>query len=208
MNALAMRIIKMAIFCLILYVAMHPNIQHSNDIHQELAAIKGNDPKALEALYQRGFPKVLKYIQENKGSSEQAKDIFQEAYIAVWRNIQLGKFLMQNETALDGYLYKIAKNKWLDFLRSSYHKKTVMDGGTAMDLADELPLDQEDYINDIKKHFKNLGENCKEVLIRYYYKNEPLKIIAKAMDWTEATARNNKYRCIERLREMIKPRQS
>jgi DNA-directed RNA polymerase specialized sigma24 family protein len=30
-----------------------------------------------------------------------------------------------------------------------------------------------------------------------------LKEIAKDMGWTEATAKNNKYRCMEKLRSMI-----
>jgi len=187
---------------------MHPDLHPPNEIHEELAAIKANDSKALELLYHRGYPKVLKFVQENKGSSDQAKDIFQEAFIAVWRNVQLGKFVVQNGTAIDGYLYTVAKNKWLDFLRSGYHKHTVMDGTIETNVADELPTDQETYINDIKEYFKKLGDNCRHILTRFYYKNESLKTIATAMDWTEPTARNNKYRCIEKLREMLKTKTS
>ena len=70
--------------------------------------------------------------------------------------------------------------------------------------ADALSEDENEYINTVKNHFDNLGENCKEVLSRFYYNKQSLKIIGQQFDWTEATARNNKYRCLQRLRELLK----
>ena len=185
---------------------MQLDTHFQNSEQAELAAIKANDNKALEAFYQRCFPKVEKFIRENNGSAEEAKDIFQEAFIAVWRNVQLGKFVSQNDNALDGYLFQVARNKWIDFLRSGYHQHTVKfpGDGQTFNLPELLPEDEHIYINDLKQVFKNLGDNCKNVLTRFYYQNESLKTIAAAMNWTEPTARNNKYRCIERLREMLK----
>lgn len=54
----------------------------------------------------------------------QAKDIYQEAFLAVWQNIKKGAFQPRNESALQGYLFQIAKNKWTDELRSARYKKT------------------------------------------------------------------------------------
>lgn len=34
-------------------------------------------------------------------------------------------FYPENENALPGYLYRIAKNKWLDYLRSGHYQKVV-----------------------------------------------------------------------------------
>lgn len=171
----------------------------------EFNAIKANDEAALKSFYANNYFKIEKYILNNSGTVEHAKDIFQEAFIAVWRNIQLDKFYPENENALAGYLYRIAKNKWLDYLRSGHFKKTV----TLTESADEreeneLPEEDQKHIAEVKMHFEKLGENCKEVLKRFYYKKESMKIIAAKFDWTEATARNNKYRCLQKLREFLK----
>ena len=173
---------------------------------QQLGAIKANDEQALKHLYTHGYGKVEKYILNNKGSAEQAKDIYQEAFIAVWRNIQLDQFVPRSETALSGYLYQVAKNKWIDYLRSGHFKNIVRARNIEKEyeMVEELPGEQQEYINDIKNGFRQLGDNCKEVLNRFYYRNETMRMIAEAMDWTEATARNNKYRCLERLRELTK----
>ncbi|MES2772689.1 MAG: sigma-70 family RNA polymerase sigma factor [Bacteroidota bacterium] len=177
-----------------------------NDALQQLNDFWGNGDHALKALYQQGFFNVERFVMNNKGTAEQAKDIYQDAFLAVWRNVQLGRFTPQNESALPGYLYQVAKNKWIDYLRSGYHKNTVRTNDIEKDYepVDELPAEQSDYINKIKKGLQMLGDNCKELLGRYYYKNESLRTIAAAFNWTEATARNNKYRCIEKLRASVK----
>ncbi len=176
------------------------------DSFLQLDAIKANDEHALEQLYQSGYGKVEKYVTNNKGSAEQAKDIYQDAFIAVWRNIQLDQFVPRNEAALSGYLYQVAKNKWIDYLRSAHHKNmlSVTELHTYDEPVEELPKDQQEYISDIMAGFRQLAPACKEVLTRFYYRNETMKTIAEAMEWTEATARNNKYRCLERLREMVR----
>lgn len=168
-------------------------------------AIKANDKGALKILYEDNYFKTEKYVLSNNGTVEDAKDIYQEAFIAVWRNIQLDKFYPENESALEGYLYRIAKNKWLDHLRSGHYKKTTAMNDTSNYLEEDI-LSEEDitYITEVKNKFKNLGENCREVLTMFYYQKESMRIISERFKWTEATAKNNKYRCLQRLRELLK----
>lgn len=167
-----------------------------------LEGIKNNDPDILQGVYQDQYPKVEKYVISNNGTSQEAKDIFQEAFVALWKNIKNDRFKPENGTAINGYLYQIAKNKWLDQLRSSKFKNTVP-LENYHDGMDQEVEDKESKLKQIESSFKNLGKNCKELLTRFYYKKESMSTIAKAFDWTEATARNNKYRCIQRLKEML-----
>ena len=59
-------------------------------MHQDklVTLIKNNDRDTLEKIYQENFHKVLSYILKNSGTPQQAKDIYQEAFIAMWRNIK------------------------------------------------------------------------------------------------------------------------
>ncbi|RYF87267.1 MAG: RNA polymerase sigma factor [Chitinophagaceae bacterium] len=172
----------------------------------QLAAIKQNDEAALKALYQQNFQRVEHYVLNNNGSTDEAKDVYQEAFIAVWRNIQLDRFTPVTETSLSGYLYQVAKNKWLDHLRSSHYKKVVPlkemeDGKVEIVTLQETELA---YLGSVRDNLAKLGDNCRELLMRFYYRKESLRVIAAAFDWTEATAKNNKYRCLQKLREFIK----
>lgn len=167
-----------------------------------ILGIKSNEPKVLKWLYQSQYPKIEKYVVANNGDEDQAKDIFQEAFISVWNNVRSDKFIPENGTAVTGYLYQIAKNKWLDHLRSSkYQKTTHLE--TTHDRSEEEENNSESLQNHMAAEFKKLGENCREILKRFYFQKQTMETIAKAFQWTEATARNNKYRCIQRLKEKV-----
>ena len=52
---------------------------------------KNNDEQVLKYLYVTNYAKIEKYVLSNSGTIDEAKDIYQEAFIAVWRNVQLDK---------------------------------------------------------------------------------------------------------------------
>lgn len=161
----------------------------------------------MHKLYQENFQSVLAYIMKNNGNKEQAEDVYQEAFLAAWRNIQTGRFRPQGEHSFNAYLFRIAKNKWIDFLRSGMFKNTVAlpesiqnENGEQRNAEDEH---DDEYINLIIKNFERLGAGCKDLLIRFYYKKNSMKQIAAHLKCTEGTARNKKYKCLKRLRELI-----
>ncbi len=170
-------------------------------------AIKANDATALQMLYCNNYPKVESYILNNHGAREQVKDIYQEAFIAMWRNIQLNKFNPESDSALQGYLFRIAKNKWIDHLRSDARLNIVPledNGEESGDINGALNNDESEYVLMVRNNFKHLGERCRDLITKFYYNRQSLRQIAEFFNWTEATAKNNKYRCLQQLRELIK----
>jgi len=166
-------------------------------------SIKSNSEVALSQLYTMGYPKVEQYILQNKGSVEDAKDIFQEAFLAAWRNVMLDRFSSQQEGSISAYLFTIAKNKWIDVLRQ--RKKipvSSLDHNAADDLVDEVPPEDQ-YIDAVKQKFEQMGSPCKELLKLFYFQKQSLRKIAEHFSWTEPTAKNNKYRCLQKLRAAV-----
>jgi len=172
----------------------------------KLYAIKADDHHTLKALYQENYPKVEKFVLANSGSIDEAKDIYQDAFLAFWRNIQLDRFVPRNETALEGYLFTIARNKWMDQLRSGRFKLTVAYEDDHGEQADEPGVSEEEnaYLVAVREHFGRLGSQCQDVLTRFYFNKQNMSTIAAAFDWTEQTARNSKYRCLQKLKEFLK----
>ena len=166
-----------------------------------------NNEATLQSIYTKNYYKIEKYVAENSGTKDDAKDVYQEAFIALWRNIQLEKFVPGNEAEVAAYLYTLARNKWLDVLRTARykHEKKNVEIETLPEIEqDENKVDLENEIKAISIQFKNLGKNCKEVLTKFYFKKESLKTIGEQFGWTEATAKNNKYRCLQHLRSLVK----
>jgi RNA polymerase sigma-70 factor (ECF subfamily) len=180
-----------------------------NYLEQEelVKAIQANNQSVLKSLYQENYYKTEKYIIENNGSLEQAKDIYQEAFIAVWENVQNNKFTPKNQTALNGYIYTVAKNKWLDYLKSARFKKTNALDEYEHKIEGEIVSSFEDEnaskLAKIVANFNDIGESCKKLLTVFYYESKSLREIAAELDITEASARNKKYRCIEKLRALV-----
>ncbi len=169
-----------------------------------VALIKKNDRATLKKLYNQNYKKVLRYVLKNNGSDQQAKDIYQEAFLAMWRNIKEDKFIAQNESAVDGYLYQIAKNKWLDYLRSARYKKTTAIT-REIDSNEELEENEETYLTQMRyvtQALNKMGERCKKVLQQFYFEKKSMREIAISLDIEESSARNAKYRCMEKLRSL------
>lgn len=180
-----------------------PETNNDNKSFVERARI--NEEKILGEIYTANYPGVEKYILANSGTRDDARDIYQEAFLAFWRNVQLNRFEPQHANAVSSYIMRIAKFKWIDVLRKNSNTPiTAMESDTADNTQIyKLEQDEELYITQVKKHYKNMGEPCRELLYRFYFKKEMLKQIAAYFSWTEATAKNNKYRCLQKLRDLV-----
>ncbi|VAV82497.1 hypothetical protein MNBD_BACTEROID02-356 [hydrothermal vent metagenome] len=175
---------------------------------QIVKAIQANDEQVLKIIYQNNYYKVEQFVLKNSGTIQYAKDIYQEAFIAVWQNVKKNKFTPKNDSAINGYLFTIAKNKWMDYLRSPKYKKT--ESLKDFNSISNLGVESNNYNNDkdeeklkiVLNAYKQLGESCQKLLTNFYFDKKPLKIIAKELNIEEASARNKKYRCMEKLREL------
>ena len=176
---------------------------YSQDVFSD--RLKSGEESILKALYLMHFETVRRYVLQNNGSSDDASDVYQEAFIAVWRNVQLDRFVPQDEHEFAAYLIRVAKNKWIDELRKAKNRRWVsMDGEFDRDAVLPTEVDETDvYVDVVKKQYRHLGERCRELLGRFYFRKESLRKIAEAFGWTEASAKNNKYRCLKQLRELV-----
>lgn len=169
--------------------------------------LRENDQQTLQLLYVTNYPKIKNYILDNSGSDDDAKDIYQEAFIAVWRNIQLNKIEITGTDKLNGYIFRVAQFKWLDQLRrtKNYKFATLPEADIADYHLSERDPDEDEFIEKVKMNYAKMEEPCKTVLHRFYFLKQSMSEIAATFRWTDATAKNNKYRCLQRLRQLVLP---
>jgi len=160
--------------------------------------------EALEAIYRNNIEKACSYILANNGSTDEAKDVFQEAMVAFYENVRNGKF--KGESTISTYLYSIAKFKWLNQIKKNqvrtahydrYEQEEFSDGPLATLIEDEKKKGILELLN-------QLGEACKRLLIENIYHNASMKEIAKSGNFSsEQVVRNKKYKCLQKLKEII-----
>ena len=78
----------------------------------------GHQPGAFDELYRRFAPRVFTLACRMTGSRSSGEDMLQEIFLLVYR--KLGSF--KGEAALATWVYRLATNCCLDYLRSRQHK--------------------------------------------------------------------------------------
>lgn len=179
--------------------------------HEQFAlldAFLSNREIPMKEFYLSEFPKTKYYILKNGGTLDNAKDIFQDAYFACWKKLSTGKFLPKNKSQIEAYLFTTAKNKWIDQKRAMAKRKTTSINDQMYNLSVEEkshPIEMEQMETQLTitlSAFENLGEACKDLLTRFYFDKLSLRTIAENLNIEEASAKNKKYRCIQKLKEL------
>lgn len=176
--------------------------------------LKRGDRKVVEELYQNAFSYCSKVILQNNGSMDDAKDLFQEALIVLFKNVRKDDF--QLNCNVKTYLYSVMRNLWL---KRIHVNKT---SGKTVELKDEhqdfLVIDNEDFqfksIQEeryqlVNEAFQTIKDDCRSLLMNYYFKKIALKEIAVMMEYTYQFAKVKKNRCMTHLKtEVAKLQQS
>ena len=174
----------------------------------EQALLKGlaqNDSKAVETLYKSHFTMIQHYVENNNGSFDDARDIFQEAMIALYEKVQLDSFVLTCQ--IKTYLFSICKHLWLKRLQQmgkyssplSAHEESI---SVEMDMGQIEKKDAAFAIMD--RSLNSLGEPCKSLLEGYYLNKKGMQELASQFGYTNAdNAKNQKYKCLMRLKKLF-----
>lgn len=176
--------------------------------HTLLDAFLTNKEVLLKEFYVAEYPKTKYYILKNGGTIDNANDVFQEAFFACWKRLSTGQSTPKNKSEIEAYLFTTAKNKWIDQIRVTGRKKTIsIDDKIHQLAADEAtPItevhEKEEQLTITLSAFESLGQACKDLLTWFYFHKMSLRDIAESLDMEEASAKNKKYRCIQKLKEL------
>lgn len=169
-----------------------------------IEGLRKGDNEVLAILYKKYYNIVLKFIVNNSGTSEAAQDIYQETIIVLYENAQKPEFELSCQ--LQTYIYSIAKRLWLKQLKKN--GKTFLikeeDEEGIVDVSEDL---QEHYTRDeqiekMNKSLVELGEPCATLIKDFYASKLSMEEIADKFGYTNAdNAKNQKYKCLQRLRK-------
>jgi RNA polymerase sigma factor (sigma-70 family) len=175
---------------------------------QELSLLTGlakNDRQAVETIYGRHFGMVQSLIINNNGSSEDARDVFQEAMIVLYERARSADFELHCQ--LKTYLYSICRRLWLKKLAHDQRYIPQVNG-----IEETVPVEEEVDLHELKnlefqlmeKSLLGLGEPCKSLLEAFYIQRKNMSEIAGNFGYTNAeNAKNQKYKCLIRLRKLF-----
>jgi len=146
---------------------------------------------------------MKRYAVQNSGTPNGARDIYQEALVAVCRNSQLDWFVPADDPDFATRLIGIVKNTLIDKLRKPRKASpALLDSETLVaDGPAHVPDDTDGDIEMVRMRYRQLGARYRKLQGRFYFQSPHLRKIAAAFDWKEAKEKNSKYRCLKQLRE-------
>jgi RNA polymerase sigma factor (sigma-70 family) len=174
----------------------------------EQALLKGlaqNDSKAVETLYKSHFAMIQHFVENNNGSFDDARDLFQEAMIALYEKVQLDSFVLTCQ--IKTYLFSICKHLWLKRLHQmgkyssplNAHEESIS-VETDMGLFEK----KEAAFAIMDRALNSLGEPCKSLLEGYYINKKGMQELANQFGYTNAdNTKNQKYKCLMRLKKLF-----
>ena len=170
-----------------------------------LQGLARNDTKAIEIIYGENYNMVQSLVINNSGSTDDAKDIFQEAMIVLYEKVRSGSFELN--CLIKTYVYSVSRRLWLKRLQQMNRYIPAVEN-----LQDTVPVEEDVEENErinsefqaMEKAINGLGEPCKSLLEAYYLEKKSMQEIALFFGYTNAeNAKNQKYKCLVRLKKIF-----
>ena len=173
-----------------------------------LQQVKAGNSKAIELLYKVFREDFIQWLQRSQSCSrEEARDIFQESVMALYKGIKAGK-IVEIQMTVKSYLFGIGKKIYLTKLRKKKVETTGMD--SIPNLSEELfeKKIEEESLNALQKVMLKLLEKmrnpCRAIIYSFYYKGWTMQEIAEDMGYNNArVVKSQKVRCIVKLRKKV-----
>jgi RNA polymerase sigma factor (sigma-70 family) len=182
-----------------------PSNPHPDQRYIE-ALLSGEGP-LLREIYERYSRETAQWIAKNKGTADDARDIFQEALMAIAQRARKGPFVLT--CTFGAYLFLLVRGKWYNELKK--RKLAMVTTGTVDGLKkegeDAAQLAEETLLwHEREKLFQNkfnqLPEGCRQ-LLRLSWTGIKMEEVAAQLGITYAYARKRKSECIGALTASI-----
>lgn len=172
---------------------------------QYIEALQEKNELVFTHLYESCRGPFFGFIRKHYGKNDDyITDLYQDACVAMWENIQKGKLTPDNLTcSLQTYLNGIGKFKLM--ARDRKYREMLVDqefdlGGYSVEsLRDEIERD-EIVLSTVNK----MQEPCRTLLDKYYWEELSGEEIATQMNYKNTdTVKTQKYKCMQKLKTVL-----
>lgn len=170
---------------------------------QYITGLLNNNHKVLREIYNNYAPRIKNHIIKNGGSADDAKDVFQDALMIVYKKAQSDDFELTSQFYT--YLFGVCH-----FLFERKKKKSSRNSVTNTDF-ERYTYDSnfEEDLFEREKHkiyqdnLQKMGTFCQQ-LLELFFVRKNMEEVASILNLKNAhTARNRKYRCQKELEKRI-----
>jgi len=183
----------------------------TNTEQQLLEALAAGGRTATEQIYQQNYHILNSWLIKNGGTSADAADIFQEAMVVLFGKAQDEGFRLT--CSIGTYLFAVSKHLWYKKLQQQYKSPVFLqedtgederEGGIAYEDDINVHNEREAHYEQLNNALDQIGEPCRSLLKAYYHNDKNMQEIAADFGYTNPeNAKNQKYKCLTRLRKLF-----
>ena len=186
----------------------------SHQVEPLIRAAQAGDQDAFEQLVRTYDQSVLRLAMNLLRSPEDARDVYQEAFLRVYRNLQSFRF----DCSFHTWLYRIVTNICLDQLR----KRKVRKEESSTVETSEGPLDRMESVEEESAHadperslwnrqlrariesaLADLTPRERMVFELRHYQGMRLRQVGEVLGTTEEAAKNCLFRATQKMRAVL-----
>ncbi len=170
-----------------------------------LEGLAAQEKASIEIIYRDNFQMIQTMVLNNRGTTDDAADIFQEAMIVLFEKSIDPDFVLTCQ--IKTYLYSVSRRIWLKKLNKQQQTFSHTDDFEQVVQVDEY-LDQHKQkqvsFEIMETALAKIGDPCKSLLEAYYIHKKPMHQIAAEFNYTNAdNAKTQKYKCLVRLKKIF-----
>jgi RNA polymerase sigma-70 factor (ECF subfamily) len=162
---------------------------------------RGGDMAAFEAIYRRHAGRLYGLASRMAGSVDDGEDLLQEIFLQAYR--KLGSF--KGESSLGTWLYRLAVNHCLDFVRSRRAKNDKMTESLADDEgAIPIPVRESPIVRlDLERAIASLPDGCREAFVLHDVEGFEHREIGELLGIAEGTSKSQVFKARMKIRAML-----
>lgn len=188
-----------------MYDLINPLIMNNKSNDWYLDGLKKGDEHVTKAIFSDFAQMVDSFVVRNRGTKEDARDIFMDGLEALYRRLKKGD--LDLTCSFGTFLFAICKRLWFKKIRRKKFDAgvTLEDLSVLKQVEEIVPwIEQTERYRLMREKFEKLGEDCKKVLDLAWHSDLGMEEIANKMGWTYGYARKRKHDCQERLKGLVK----
>lgn len=180
---------------------------------QELVArVQNGDTEAFNPLVYKYQQRIYNLIYRKVGDRETAKDLCQEVFLKAWQALPNFK----GESVFYSWLYQIAVNRSIDFLRKRDRGKVLgleelpQNADDTLQMTDLQPspcemLERRELGHIIREAIRKLPLGQRNVIYLRHWEGLPIKEIASRLGKSESTVKTYLHHAHRKLRNILLP---
>jgi RNA polymerase sigma-70 factor (ECF subfamily) len=165
-----------------------------------VARCRRGDQEAWTLLVERFSRYVYAIaVQGFRLREQDAEDVFQEVFARVYERLDS----LRSDDAVQPWIAQLTRRLCIDKLRAGSREEPTEEVQAA---ADEDALARIDEALDVHEAMEELPENCRDILDRFFARDESYRAIGDALSLPAGTIASRISRCLVKLREGLEGR--